>query len=86
MQTVQIDALRERMRGRIIDATDPDYDEARAVYNGMIDRQPSAVVRISQPADALAAVGCRAVAGWLLPGALDVRDLLLHESRRAWAT
>lgn len=85
MQTVQIDSLRERMRGRSIDATGPGCDEARAVYNKMIDRRLSAAVRISRPADALAAIGCRAAAGWLLPGALDVRYPLLHESRRAWA-
>jgi len=56
MQTVQLDALRERVRGRVIATTDPDYDEARAVYNGMIDKRPSAVVRISQVSDALGAI------------------------------
>ena len=34
--------LRQRLRGRIIDRDDPTYDEARALYNGMIDKRPLA--------------------------------------------
>ena len=30
-----IKALTEAVRGRIIAASDPDYDDARAVYNAM---------------------------------------------------
>ena len=40
-----IKALTGTVRGRVIVASDPDYDEARAVYNAMHDRRPHAVVQ-----------------------------------------
>ena len=32
-------------RGRLIDPGDPEYEAARAVYNGMIDRRPALIAR-----------------------------------------
>jgi FAD/FMN-containing dehydrogenase len=37
--------------GEAIQPTDPGYDEARAVYNGMIDRRPTLIVRPTGAAD-----------------------------------
>jgi FAD/FMN-containing dehydrogenase len=48
--------LAEAVRGRVITASDPDFDDARAVYNGMHDRRPGAVVRCVDSADVMAAV------------------------------
>jgi FAD/FMN-containing dehydrogenase len=48
--------LSEQARGQVIVAGDSDYDDARAVYNGMIDRRPRAVVRCMDVGDVLAAV------------------------------
>ncbi|NKX55835.1 FAD-binding oxidoreductase [Arthrobacter mobilis] len=48
--------LEVQLRGRAIRPGDPDYDEARAVYNGMIDRRPALVVRCADSADVLACV------------------------------
>ena len=59
----QFDALRESVRGRVIVPGDADYDEARAVYNGSIDKHPAAVVRVSQVADVLATVNFARDAG-----------------------
>ena len=43
-------------RGRLIDPSDKDYDEARALYNGMIDKRPKLIARCTDAADVLAAV------------------------------
>ncbi|GAA4636198.1 FAD-binding oxidoreductase [Actinoallomurus vinaceus] len=52
----QIERLRERVRGRVITAEDAGYDEARRVYNAMIDRRPLVVVRCADAGDAMATV------------------------------
>jgi hypothetical protein len=44
-------------RGRLISPTDKDYDEARALYNGMIDKRPKLIARCVDAADVVAAVG-----------------------------
>ncbi len=51
-----VGALTGTLRGRAIAPGDADYDEARAVYNGMIDRRPALVVRVADVADVIAAV------------------------------
>jgi FAD/FMN-containing dehydrogenase len=43
-------------RGRLIDAGHPDYDSARAVWNGAIDRRPRLIARCIGAADVVAAV------------------------------
>ena len=43
-------------RGKVIGPSDEDYDEARALYNGMIDKRPGMIARCTSAADVLAAV------------------------------
>ncbi|GAB3282348.1 FAD-binding oxidoreductase [Sinomonas notoginsengisoli] len=56
MSTTAINLLRENVRGTVIEPDDPDYDAARRVFNGMHDKHPAAVLRVSQTADVIAAV------------------------------
>ncbi len=56
MSELTLDQLRERVRGEIITPDDEQYDEARKVYNAMIDRRPALVVRAADAGDVMAAV------------------------------
>lgn len=46
----------KRMRGDLVRPGDNGYDQARAVWNGMIDRRPAAIARCREVADILASV------------------------------
>lgn len=48
--------LREGLRGRVVTRSDPDYDEVRALYNGMIDKRPRVIARCADVADVITAV------------------------------
>jgi FAD/FMN-containing dehydrogenase len=49
-------ALAAAFRGELIDAADPGYNEARALYNAMIDKRPALIARCADVADVIAAV------------------------------
>jgi hypothetical protein len=51
-----VDQLREQSTGEVIAPGDPDYENARRVYNGMIDRHPAAIVRCAGTADVTTAL------------------------------
>jgi len=51
-----IEELREHVRGEVIIPEDPGYEEARTVYNALIDRRPAVVVRPVHAGDVMAAV------------------------------
>jgi FAD/FMN-containing dehydrogenase len=54
--TTAVGQLREQVRGETITAEDRGYEEARRVYNAMIDRRPRVVVRCAGAEDVVAAV------------------------------
>jgi len=56
MATVDIEPLRAQLRGAIIQPGDGEYDTARRVYNGMIDKRPAHIVRCADVADVIATV------------------------------
>src|SRR5262245_62810144 len=56
MTAAAVDAFASSLRGRLIRPTDPDYDTARAVYNGMIDKRPALIARCANVADVVRCV------------------------------
>ena len=58
-----IEQLRAEVRASVLTASDPGYDEARAVHNGMFDKRPQVIVRAEQTADVIGAVNFARDAG-----------------------
>jgi len=51
-----VEAFRTQLRGELIQPADPNYDEARKVYNAMIDKHPAFIARCADVADVISAV------------------------------
>jgi FAD/FMN-containing dehydrogenase len=51
-----LDQLAAALHGDLITPGDPAYDQARAVYNAMIDKRPAAIARCRDAADVITAV------------------------------
>ncbi len=56
MATHSLHTLKGTLRGDLIEPNDPRYDDARKVYNGMIDKRPRAIAQCLDVADVAAAV------------------------------
>src|ERR1700685_4808441 len=54
--TAPYEDLAATVRGDVIRPGDPEYDEARSVYTGMIDKRPAAIARCRDTADVVACV------------------------------
>jgi FAD/FMN-containing dehydrogenase len=52
-----VQALRTAITGQVFVPGDAEYDQARVVWNGAIDRRPAVIVRCANAADVSAAVG-----------------------------
>ena len=52
----KINSFRSQMRGELLEPGQSGYDEARKVYNGMIDRHPALIARCVDAADVIYAV------------------------------
>ncbi|MFI1393718.1 FAD-binding oxidoreductase [Streptomyces sp. NPDC020681] len=57
LDDTMVERLQAAVHGEIVRPGDPDYDEARAVYNAMHDKRPAAVVRAVDVGDIVATVG-----------------------------
>jgi FAD/FMN-containing dehydrogenase len=55
-QPALFESLSSALRGPVIRPGDDGYDQARAVYNAMIDRRPAAIARCADVADVMTAV------------------------------
>jgi FAD/FMN-containing dehydrogenase len=56
MNAEAIAKFSESQRGPVIGRDDPEYGEARKLYNGMIDKQPLLIARCADAADVIGAV------------------------------
>ena len=56
MQNDAIAEFKQNLRGAVIERSDADYNEARALYNGMIDKRPLVIARCADVADVIVAV------------------------------
>ena len=51
-----IESLREAITGRVIDPADPEYDDARRVWNAGIDAQPAVIASCFSTSDVQKAI------------------------------
>jgi FAD binding domain/Berberine and berberine like len=51
-----LEALQSQVGGKVINQSDPDYDNARSLWNGAINRRPALIVRCGRGDDVVAAV------------------------------
>ena len=66
MTTDAVTSFQQRLRGRLIQPGDADYDSARALYNGMIDKRPRMIARVANVADVITCVNFAREQGLLL--------------------
>ena len=63
-------ALRGKFKGDLLRPDDPEYAEARKIWNAMVERRPGLIARCADVADVQMAVKSAAAAGVLTRGAL----------------
>jgi len=56
IEAATLEAFSSQIRGKILLPDSPGYDEARKIWNGMIDRRPAVIARCLGAADVVAAV------------------------------
>ncbi len=56
MNTETLNQFRDEFRGRTVEPGDTNYDEIRALYNGMIDKRPRLIAQCVDTADVVKAV------------------------------
>jgi FAD/FMN-containing dehydrogenase len=60
---MDLDSLADRLEGDVLSSDHAGYEEARRVWNGMIDRNPAIIARCRSPEDVAAAVAFAREAG-----------------------
>jgi len=61
-----LEALISELRGPVLRPGEPGYDEARRIYNAMIDHRPAIILRCAGVADVMAGVRFAAANGLLM--------------------
>ena len=55
-EDAEVEAVQENIRGKLIEPDNPEYDEARTIWNAMIDRHPGLVAQCTGVVDVITAV------------------------------
>ena len=61
--SVSTGGLSSQLKGRLVEPSDSEYDESRALYNAMIDKRPLAIAYCTDEADVAAAIRFARAAG-----------------------
>ena len=56
IKPADLSAFRDRFSGQLVGPDDPDYDQARIVWNAMADRRPALIARCTSVDDVIAAL------------------------------
>ena len=56
LDNTKIEALKEHFKGELLQPADPDYNDARKIWNATIDKHPALIARCSSTADVVHAV------------------------------
>jgi len=56
IEPTTVEKFAEQVHGQVLQSGDDGYDDARSVWNGMIDKKPAAIVRCAGAADVMTAV------------------------------
>lgn len=63
LATEAVDELRTHLRGSVVLAGESGYDDARAIWNAMVDKRPALIVRCAEASDVVHAVNFARDAG-----------------------
>jgi FAD/FMN-containing dehydrogenase len=63
MTSSQVERLQARFAGRLLSPHDDEYDQARRVHNGLVDKRPALIARCLGTADVVAALEFARAAG-----------------------
>lgn len=57
LDPIAVGVFRDLFHGEIVDPGHPEYDGARVVWNGMVDRHPALIAQCADPEDVASAIG-----------------------------
>jgi len=66
VQSNQVEQLKNSLKGEVVLPTDPTYESARKIWNGMIDKRPALIARCAGTPDVVRAVNFARETGLLL--------------------
>jgi len=66
VQPTQVEQLKNSLKGEVVLPTDPTYESARKIWNGMIDKRPALIARCAGTPDVVRAVNFARETGLLL--------------------